>query len=607
MHLFVLDESKRVQQFLKNIPEQPGVYKFFDKNRSIIYIGKAKNLQKRIRSYFQKEHDNARIRLLVKKIHAIETIIVEDENDAFILENTLIKQYQPRYNIRLKDDKSYPWISMSKELFPRIFVEHQPNHQKNECYGPYPSYRSMYAMLDLIRNTFPIRTCKLNLTEEHIKKGKFRVCLEYHIKKCKGPCEGKIDLKEYQQFILKARKVIQGNFQEILQDLKKEMKQLSDKLLFEKAQEIKEKIQLLQNYKARSIVVDPSISSCDVVSMVYNEEETLLVSNFMRVRQGAIVHTGNLIAEKPYEDSVQNAMDHVIFEIHKKLNGFSNEVIVPFCPTIKIDNVRFVVPRKGNKKEILLLSEKNARAALIEYQSFQSEKEENLPDILEEIKKLLNLPDLPVHIEIFDNSSLQGDETVSACVVFRIGKPSPTEYRHYLIKTVEGHNDFASIEEVIYRRYKRLIDEKQSLPQIVLVDGGKGQVEAAARSLNKLKILHKVKLLGIAKRLESIFIYGEHLPLYLDKRSPILHLFQHMRNEAHRFGLKHHRQRRLKKALSSQIKELKGIGPSTTQKLLSHFGSVENIKQATLRQLAEIVGFHKATILKNALIYKDET
>lgn len=602
MSLFNLHGQSDIHKVLKSITEQPGVYKFFDIHKNIIYVGKAKNLQKRIRSYFQKEHDNARIRLLVKKIHAVETIVVENEHDAFILENTLIKQYQPRYNIRLKDDKSYPWICISREPYPRIFVEHQPDHHKNECYGPYPSYRSMYAVLDIVRNTYPIRTCKLPLSEKTINAGKYRVCLEFHIKKCKGPCEGKITLEEYQQYIQKARKIIQGELQDIIQDLKKEMKLLSDQLLFEKAQEVKEKIELLQSYQAKSVVVDPSIQSCDVVSVAHDAEDGLIVANFMRIRKGAIIHASNQIVEAKYEDSLQNAFDHILYDINAKLNGFSAEVIVPFYPAVHFQGVRFTVPRKGNKKEVLLLSEKNARIALIEHKKMRQPDEEQVPVVLEELKQILSISELPVHIEAFDNSNLQGTEAVSACVVFRNGRPSPSEYRHFLVKTVEGPDDYATISEVVYRRYKRLLDEQQSLPQVILIDGGKGQVEAAARSLEKLGILHQVKLLGIAKRLESVFVYGDHLPLYVDKRSGVLRLLQHLRDEAHRFGLKHHRHRREKKLVQTSLTQIKGIGPATARKLLEYFGSIENIKKASFAEVAAIIGSQKATVIKNELL-----
>ncbi len=591
-----------LQEILYSLPELPGVYKYFDETGTIIYVGKAKNLKKRVSSYFQKNHENARIKLLVKRIVRIETITVETEYDALLLENTLIKKHRPRYNIRLKDDKSYPWICISHEFFPKIFVSFQPDHSKNTCYGPYPSHRSMYAVLDIVRNTFPLRTCKLNLSEKNILEKKFRICLQYHIGKCKGPCENKIPRDEYLEYISSARLIIRGELNGVIRELKKSMKESSRKLEFEKAQELKEKIQALENYHSRSALVHPSLKNCDVVSMI-SEGDRGKICNYMRVVNGSVVMSHSFEIRSALDETELEIFDHALLEVKHFLQGFSKELIVPFYPHTSFPDTKFTIPKTGHKKELLLLSEKNARVFLLEKKKRESSnfelKRQN--SIVEKIQETLNMNVPPVHIEAFDNSNIQGSFPVAACVVFKNGRPAPSQYRHFNIKTVEGPDDYASMEEVVYRRYKRLIEENSSLPQLILIDGGKGQLESAAISLRKLGIIDKIQLISIAKKLETIFRYGDNTPLYIDKKSPILRFFQQIRDEVHRFGITLHRQRRSKATIKTQLTDIKGIGSKTALRLLKHFGSVDHIRRASQKELEAVIGAVKANIVRNHL------
>jgi excinuclease ABC subunit C len=590
------------QEILFSLPETPGVYKYYDETGTIIYVGKAKNLKKRVTSYFQKQHDNARLRLLVKRIVKLEIINVDNEYDALLLENTLIKQHRPRYNIRLKDDKTYPWICISNEHFPRIFTAHQPDHSKSTCFGPYPSHRSMYAVLDIVRKTYPLRTCKLSLSEKNIQTGKFRVCLQFHIGNCRGPCEGRIDHETYIGYINNARSIIRGELNGVIRDMRNQMKQYSVALDFESAQAIKEKIEALENYRSKSPVVHPSLKNCDVVSLIPDNEK-VNICNYMRVVNGAVVRSHSFEIQSPLEETMLDVFDHALLEVKHFLRGFAKEVIVPFYPQTLFPEIRFTVPKTGHKKELLVLSEKNARMFSLEMKkrnltNFEVRRRDS---IVQKVQEVLNMDLPPVHIEAFDNSNLQGSFPVAACVVFKNGKPAPSQYRHFNIKTVEGPDDYASMEEVVYRRYKRMLEENNSLPQLILIDGGKGQLESAATSLNKLKLLDKIKLISIAKRLETIFTYGDNMPLYIDKKSPVLRLFQQMRDEVHRFGITHHRKKRQKATIKTALTDIKGIGPGTAEKLLKHFGSVEAIRNAGQKELEAVIGPVKANIVRNAL------
>jgi excinuclease ABC subunit C len=591
-----------IQDVLLSMPETTGVYKYYDNTGTIIYVGKAKNLKKRVSSYFQKNHDNARLRLLVKRIVAIETISVDTEYDALLLENTLIKQHRPRYNIRLKDDKSYPWICISKDHYPRIFVGFQPDHSKNICYGPYPSHRTMYAVLDIVRNTFPLRTCKLNLSEKNIRDKKFRVCLQYHIGKCKGPCEGRIQHETYMGYINSARLIIKGELSGVIRELKKSMKDHSNATEYEHAQHLKEKIEALENYRSRSPLVHPSLKNCDVVTMI-PEGEHGHICNYMRVINGSVVRAHSFEIISALDETTLAVFDHALLEVKQFLQGFSKELIVPYYPQTSFPETTFTIPKTGHKKELLVLSEKNARVFLLEKKkrernNFELKRQNS---IVEKVQEALSMSVPPVHIEAFDNSNIQGAYPVAACVVFKDGKPAPSQYRHFNIKTVEGPDDYASMEEVVYRRYKRLMDENSSLPQLILIDGGKGQLESAAESLRALGIIDKVKLISIAKKLETIYTHGDSTPLFLDKKSPVLRFFQNIRDEVHRFGITHHRKRRSMATIKTELTEMKGVGEKTATILLKHFGSVEMIKKASQKELEAVIGSVKANIVRNFL------
>jgi len=602
MNIPLFQQTEKIQEILRSLPETPGVYKFFDVSSEIIYVGKAKNLKKRVSSYFQKQHDNARLRLLVKRIFKIETINVDNEYDALLLENTLIKKHRPRYNIRLKDDKSYPWICISNEAFPRIFTSHQADHSKNTCFGPYPSVRTMYAVMDIVRSTFPLRTCKLNLSEKHIAAGKYRVCLQFQMGKCMGPCESRIDNETYMQFITDARKIIKGELGDIIRDFKIRMKEHSQNLEFEKAQELKEKLHALENYRSKSALVHSSLKNCDVVSLL-QESEKVHICNYMRVVSGCVVNSHSFEIQSSLEETTLSIFDHALLEAKHMLNGFSPEIVVPFYPQTEFPESKFTVPKLGHKKELLVLSEKNARMFMLEKKrramsNFESKRQYSVVNTMQEVLGM-DLP--PLHIEAFDNSNFQGAYPVAACVVFKNGKPAPSLYRHFNIKTVEGPDDYASMEEVVFRRYKRMIEEQGSLPQLILIDGGKGQLESAAVSLRKLGIIEKVKLISIAKKLETIFTYGDNTPLYIDKKSPVLRLFQQIRDEVHRFGITHHRKRLSKGTIQTVLTDISGIGPTTASRLLKHFGSVEAIKNTSQKELEAVIGSVKALSVRNAL------
>jgi excinuclease ABC subunit C len=602
MSLPLVQQLDQLQKILRSLPETPGVYKYYDATGIVIYVGKAKNLKKRVTSYFQKQHDNARLRLLVKRIVKIELINVDNEYDALLLENTLIKEHRPRYNIRMKDDKTYPWICISNEHFPRIFTAHQPDHSKNSCYGPYPSHRTMYAVLDIVRNTYQLRTCKLTLSEKNIKARKFRVCLQFHLGKCGGPCEGKISHEAYMEYIQNARKIIKGELNSVIKEFRERMKTHSKALEFETAQFLKDKIEALENYRSKSPLVHPSLKNCDVVSLVPDGNKAF-ICNYMQVLNGAVVRSHSFEIQSALSETILDIFDHALLEVRTFLQGFTHELIVPFYPQTEFPGTKFTIPKTGHKKELLVLSEKNARMFLLEKKkrnmtNFEIKRQNS---IVQKVQEALNMDLPPVHIEAFDNSNLQGTNPVAACVVFKNGKPASSQYRHYNIKTVVGPDDYASMEEVVYRRYKRLLDENSSLPQLVLIDGGKGQLESAAISLRKLNILDKIKLISIAKKLETIFTYGDNTPLYLDKKSPVLRLFQQIRDEVHRFGITHHRKRRQKATIKTELTDIKGIGPNSAEKLLKHFGSVEAIRNAGQKELEAVVGSVKASIVRNGI------
>ncbi len=589
---------EHIKKILSSLPGSPGVYQYFDEKGKIIYVGKAKNLKKRVSSYFQKErHESGKVELLVRKVADIKTIKVETEFDALLLENNLIKKYQPRYNVNLKDDKSFPWICIKNERFPRIFPTRNVINDGSKYYGPYASVRMMNTLLELSKQLYPLRTCKHNLSEENIKKGKFDVCLEYHIKNCLGPCEGLQSEEDYNNNIEHIRQIIKGNIHSVVKELKNLMAQYSSEMNFEKAHVVKEKIELLEKYQSKSTVVSSLINNVDVFSIITDEKSGYV--NYFKVIGGAIVQSHTIELKKKLDETAENLLGFAIMDLHQRFESHSKEIIIPFEIDLDIPNVKKTIPQRGDKKHLLELSERNAK-----YYRQEKLKQLNLVDperhtkrIMEQMQKDLRMKEAPRHIECFDNSNTQGSYPVAAMVVFRDGKPSKKEYRHFNIKTVEGPNDYASMEEVVYRRYKRLLEEKQELPQLVIVDGGKGQLSAAVKSFEKLGLRGKITIIGIAKRLEEIYFPEDPVPLYIDKKSETLKIIQHLRNEAHRFGITHHRKRREKGAIKPELMNINGIGFNTAQKLMWKFKSVKNIKKASEQDLAEAIGKSKAKIV----------
>jgi excinuclease ABC subunit C len=573
----------------KTLPTDPGVYQYFDKNDTVIYVGKAKNLKRRVTSYFTKVHDNAKTRILVKKIHRMEHIVVPTEVDALLLENNLIKKYRPRYNILLKDDKTYPWICVKKEAFPRIFSTRKVIRDGSEYFGPYPNVKTVYTLLELIRGLYPIRTCNYDLSEEKIQKQSYKVCLEYHIGNCMAPCESKVKEEEYNQNIAAIRDIIKGNFRRSLDQFKTQMKQYASAMEFERAQEIKEKLESLENYQAKSTVVNSKITNVDVFTIISDESYGYV--NFFQVAFGSIIRSHTVEIKKKLEETDAEMLPLAIVDLRQRFNSQSKEIYLPFevdlGPKIKV-----TVPKLGDKKKLVELSQRNAKFFRLE--RFKQMKivdpERHIKRLMQQMKTDLRLQDEPVHIECFDNSNIQGTNPTAACVVFRNGKPFKKDYRHFKIKTVEGPDDFASMEEVVHRRYKRLSDEGQSLPQLIVIDGGKGQLSSAVKSLNRLGLRGQIAIIGIAKRLEEIYYPGDSIPMYLDKKSETLKVIQQLRNEAHRFGLTLHRNIRSKNALKSPLDEVEGIGPKTKEMLLKRFKSLKRIKGAPEAEIIELLG-----------------
>lgn len=592
-----MERSELIQNILRTLPDNPGVYQYYDAEGKIIYVGKAKNLKKRVLSYFKDQHDSGKTMVLVKKIVDIKYIIVDTEIDALLLENNLIKKYQPRYNVLLKDDKTYPWICIKKEPFPRVFTTRIVVKDGSTYFGPYASGRVMHMVLDLIKQLYKLRNCNLKLEDKSIAGNKFKVCLEYHIGNCKAPCVGKETEEEYDQTISEIKEIIKGNINTVARHLKILLQQYIEKMEFENAQMIKEKIDLLEKFQSKSTVVSPTINNVDVFSIVSDEKSGYV--NFFKVMNGAIIQGHTIELKKKLDESDEELLTLAIAELRDRFNSDSKEIIVPFAIDTEFPNIEFTIPQRGDKKHLLELSERN-----VEYYKREKIKQESLVDperhtkrILEQMKKDLHLSEEPRHIECFDNSNFQGAYPVAAMTVFKDAKPSKKDYRHFNIKTVEGPDDFASMEEVIYRRYKRVLEENQPLPQLIVVDGGKGQLSSAIESLEKLGLRGKVGIIGIAKKLEEIYFPDDSIPMYLDKRSETLKIIQQIRDEAHRFGITHHRGKRDKGTLKTELTEIKGISTTTAEKLLSHFKSVKNIKEAGEIQLAQVVGNAKGKIV----------
>ena len=594
----MLEINKNIQLILSNLPEKPGVYKFYDYTGTIIYVGKAKNLKKRVSSYFHKEKkESGKINVLVKKISDIHYTVVDTEFDALLLENNLIKELQPRYNVLLKDDKTYPWICIKKERFPRIFQTRNMIKDGSSYFGPYASVKMLNMLLDLIHQLFPIRNCNFLLTPENINAGKFRVCLEYHIHNCNGPCEAKQNEEDYNLNISHIHDILKGNINTVMKQLNVLMKKYSEELQYEKAQVVKEKIELMEKYQSKSTMVNPAISNVDVFSVVSNETHGYV--NFLKVIDGAIIQTHSVEIKKKLEEPDEELLSLTMIEFRERFGSDSKEVIVPFSPETPIPGVVYTIPQKGDKKQLLDLSIRNARYYMIDKQKRKEliDPERHSKRILAQAMKDLRLKELPNHIECFDNSNIQGSFPVAAMVVFKNGRPAKKDYRHFNIKTVEGPNDFASMEEVVFRRYKRMLEENQALPQLIIVDGGKGQLSSALKSLEKLGLRGKIGIIGIAKKLEEIYYPGDTLPLYLDKKSETLKLIQQLRDEAHRFGITHHRNKREKALISSQLENIENIGEKTILTLLRKFKSVNNIKVSTLEELQKVAGKSKGKII----------
>ena len=595
-----MEVSDHIKSILKALPEKAGVYQFFEENGSILYVGKAKVLKNRVTSYFNKnKYESIKTKLMVKKIRDIKYSVVETESDALLLEDSLIKKFKPRYNILLKDDKSYSSIVIKNEPFPRVLSTRQILNDGSTYFGPYTSGKSLYSILDLIKELYPLRTCTLNLSKANIQAKKFKVCLEYHLGNCLGPCVGKQREEDYQQGVQHIKRIIKGEYLEAVKNLKKDMVLLASEQKFEQAQQLKERIQTLENFQAKSTIVNTDIDNVEVFSIASDAQS--IYANYMHIVRGSIVHVYTAEVVRQLDETDEEVLAFVIRSFRERMKSQAKSALIPFDIHEKIPGLELHVPQRGDKKKLVELSLKNANHFLLEARKRAAflDPERNTQRILETMKKDLRLPELPVHIECFDNSNIQGTNPVSACVVFKNAKPSKSDYRIFNIQSVVGPDDFASMREAVYRRYARLIQEEQPLPQLLIIDGGKGQLSSAMESLDLLGLRGKIAVIGIAKRLEEIFFPGDSIPIYLDKRSESLKIIQHLRNEAHRYGLSKHRQRRSKGAIHSELENIAGVGKKTIEKLLQHFSSVVRIKAATQKEIEQVVGEKIAEKIKN--------
>lgn len=613
----MLSTHKHLQAILERVPENPGIYQYFDKKGTVIYVGKAKNLKRRVHSYFNKNHDDSpKTRILVSKIADIKYTVVESEMDALLLENNLIKKYKPRYNILLKDDKTYPSICVKREAFPRIFMTRKIEKDGSEYFGPYSSVPMVYTLLDLIKKLYPIRTCAHSLDKKSIENGNYQLCLYYHLKKCKAPCMGYQSEEEYDENIKQVKQILNGNLKQVEALLVEEMQEAAEKLAFEKAQECKDKLDLLENYRSKSYIANTNLSHLDVFS--YDENEHSAFINYLNIANGAVVQTYTIEYKKQIEtEEKESILASGIFEIRQALKSRNRRILVPFIPSFEEKGVELVVPKRGDAKKLMDLSLRNVKQYKLDLLK-QQEKlnpEQRSTSLMTKMKEDLHLKELPWHIECFDNSNIQGTNPVASCVVFKKAKPSKKDYRHFKIKTVEGPNDFASMEEILTRRYSRLLKEEAELPQLVVVDGGKGQLHSAVVAMSNITKnemfndwseeekragqdkINQIQLIGIAKRLEEIFYPGDSIPLYLDKRSETLKVIQHLRDEAHRFGITFHRDLRSKSQIHSELDDIKHIGEKTKTKLLKEFKSIAGIKKASKEDLVNCVGESKAGII----------
>ena len=584
---------------IKTIPENPGIYQFFDLNNNIIYIGKAKNLKKRVSSYFTANKGNKKTELLTKNIRNIKYLVVNTEADALLLENSLIKKYQPKYNIQLKDDKTYPWICIKNEAFPRVFKTRKILKDGSKYFGPYPNIKTADTLLTLFQELYPLRSCNLDLSKKNIKKKHYKVCLEYHIGNCMGGCENFETEEKYQSYVSDIESIIKGNIKSVIEILTKRMSDFANALKFEEAQVIKDNILSLKKYQSKSTIVSPKIDNVDVIT-IHNEKNCAYV-NYLVIKNGSIIHGHTFEVKKKLDENSSKIIEFVLPQLRSRFNSQSNEILISEDLSIDFEGLKFINPKRGEKKALIDLSSRNTKFYVLDKkrQLKNITKEKTSDVLLRELKNALNLSRFPFHIECFDNSNLSGSNPVAACVVFKNGKPSKKDYRHFNIKTVVGPDDFLSMEEVVYRRYKRMIEDGHPLPQLIIIDGGKGQLNSSLSALQRLNINKELNIISIAKRLEEIFSPGNPLPLYLDKRSKSLKLIQHIRNEAHRFGISHHRNKRSKNFLKSEIDQIKGIGNKTKESLFIKFKTLDKIKAAKLNTLTSLIGNSKGSIIYN--------
>ncbi len=581
---------------IKSLPQNPGIYKYLDKSGNIIYVGKAKNLKKRVSSYFVKKHQSYKTNVLVKNIHEIEYIITETENDALLLENILIKSLQPRYNVMLKDDKTYPWVCIKNENFPRVFYTRQKINDGSEYFGPFTSVYTIKTLLNLVRQLFPIRTCNLNLSQENIKSGKYKVCLEYHIGNCLAPCVGAVSEEIYSDWINDIRKIFKGNLHQVQVFFINKMKEQAKNLEFEKAAEIKAKLDIIENYKSKSTIVNTNISDTEAFGFAKDLNSAYI--SYMRIQTGTVIAAQSIEIRKKIDETDEDMLLYAVLELRERLSSDAKITLLPFEIEYEIENIKIEIPKRGDKFNIIDLANRNAKFFMLEKHKQIENKnpEKHIQRKLETLKKDLNLSVLPRHIECFDNSNIQGTNPVAACIVFKNARPSKDDYRHYNVKTVDSPDDYASMSEIVFRRYKRLIEENKELPQLIIIDGGKGQLNAALKSLKQLN-LEKISLISIAERLEEIYFPGDSIPLYLDKNSESLKIIQQARDEAHRFAINFHRNKRSNKFAVSELENINGIGDKTIDLLLTKFKSLSQLKKVKEIDLENIIGKAKTKLI----------
>lgn len=596
------DKSEALKEKISILPTTPGVYTYYDSEGTVIYVGKAKNLKRRVSSYFNRTHDSLRTNLLVRAIADMSYIVVPTEQDALNLENSMIKEYKPRYNVLLKDDRSYPWICVTKEHYPRVFMTRHRIKDGSKYFGPYTEAGSAKAVLSLIGQLYPLRTCRHQITPEYIEKGKGRLCLEYHMKRCRGCCKGMISQEEYARYIESVKQILNGETRELMDYLRGEMMAKAEELKFEEAQQLKEQYQLVERYRAKSVIISQVLDDIDVFGV--DDDDRIVYVNYMHIRRGAVVRSVTLRYTRRLDETVPEILAYAMNEVSNRLGAVYDEVVVPEIPDVEFEGVTFTIPQRGDRAKLLDVSTRNARQAKIDYLKHleKVDPEQRTERLMERMKADFRLKELPRHIECFDNSNIQGTNPVASCVVFKNGKPSKRDYRHFNIKTVEGPDDFASMKEVLTRRYTRLMNEGEPLPQLIVVDGGKGQLSSAVEALEEIGLRGVIAVVGIAKRLEEIYFPGDSVPLYIDKNSESLRVVQHLRDEAHRFGITHHRNRRSKTQTVSVLDSIPGVGEATRTTLLKHFRSVKRIAEATEDALAEVVGKAKARSIRQFFV-----